>query len=114
MTAYDPEVPFPSHGAASAPAKPASLPRNGYAAFFVHRRCPDQKSHSYCATSAGVRPTPARFIPLPPQCVFADPFVSFKGVDRFKKNVSNLGGLMLDVNLKVSDFETDKARLART
>lgn len=30
------------------------------------------------------------------------------GVDRFKKNVSNLGGLMMDVNLKLSDFETDK------
>jgi hypothetical protein len=29
-----------------------------------------------------------------PQCVFADPFVSFKGTERFKKNVSNLGALM--------------------
>jgi hypothetical protein len=29
-----------------------------------------------------------------PQCLFADPFVSFKGTDRFKKNVSNLGALM--------------------
>lgn len=29
-----------------------------------------------------------------PNCLFADPFVSFKGVDRFKKNVSNLGALM--------------------
>jgi hypothetical protein len=29
-----------------------------------------------------------------PNCVFADPFVSFKGVERFKNNVSNLGGLM--------------------
>ena len=29
-----------------------------------------------------------------PQCLFADPFVSFRGVERFKKNVSNLGGLM--------------------
>ena len=29
-----------------------------------------------------------------PQCTFGDPFVSFKGVDRFKQNVGNLGGLM--------------------
>jgi hypothetical protein len=29
-----------------------------------------------------------------PECLFADPFVSFRGVDRFKKNVSNLGALM--------------------
>jgi hypothetical protein len=28
------------------------------------------------------------------QCLFADPFVSFKGTERFKKNVSNLGALM--------------------
>ena len=27
-------------------------------------------------------------------CVFADPFVSFSGTERFKQNVSNLGGLM--------------------
>ena len=29
-----------------------------------------------------------------PQCLFADPFAGFNGVDRFKQNVSNLGGLM--------------------
>jgi hypothetical protein len=29
-----------------------------------------------------------------PECLFADPFVSFRGVERFKKNVSNLGALM--------------------
>ena len=29
-----------------------------------------------------------------PQCEFADPFVSFKGVGRFLQNVGNLGGLM--------------------
>jgi hypothetical protein len=29
-----------------------------------------------------------------PECLFADPFVSFKGTERFKKNVSNLGGMM--------------------
>lgn len=27
-------------------------------------------------------------------CRFADPFASFRGVDRFKQNVGNLGGLM--------------------
>lgn len=29
-----------------------------------------------------------------PQCRFADPFASFRGVQRFKNNVSNLGSLM--------------------
>jgi hypothetical protein len=29
-----------------------------------------------------------------PDCRFADPFASFKGVSRFKQNVGNLGGLM--------------------
>ncbi len=29
-----------------------------------------------------------------PDCLFADPFASFRGVARFKKNVSNLGSLM--------------------
>jgi hypothetical protein len=32
-----------------------------------------------------------------PDCTFADPFVSFDGVERFKRNVSNLGGLMREV-----------------
>ena len=29
-----------------------------------------------------------------PDCLFADPFAGFNGVERFQKNVSNLGGLM--------------------
>ena len=29
-----------------------------------------------------------------PDCTFSDPFVSFKGTQRFKQNVGNLGGLM--------------------
>ncbi|GMH39780.1 hypothetical protein BSKO_07678 [Bryopsis sp. KO-2023] len=40
-------------------------------------------------------------------CLFADPFAGFNGVDRFKKNVGNLGGLMEDVKLDVYDFQED-------
>ncbi|MEW5307976.1 MAG: hypothetical protein WDW36_010342 [Sanguina aurantia] len=40
-----------------------------------------------------------------PDCVFADPFVSFAGVGRFKQNVGNLGALMLDIKLDVYDFQ---------
>lgn len=40
-----------------------------------------------------------------PDCTFADPFVSFKGVDRFKKNVGNLGSLMQDVRLEITDWQ---------
>jgi hypothetical protein len=29
-----------------------------------------------------------------PDCEFADPFASFRGTERFKRNVSNLGGLL--------------------
>jgi hypothetical protein len=29
-----------------------------------------------------------------PDCVFADPFASFSGTERFKRNVQNLGGLL--------------------
>lgn len=34
------------------------------------------------------------------QCEFADPFVSFRGLARFRANVSNLGAFMEDVRLK--------------
>jgi hypothetical protein len=27
-------------------------------------------------------------------CLYSDPFVSFRGTDRFKQNVSNLGAFM--------------------
>eukprot|EP00775_Hariotina_reticulata_P008051 gene8051-8246_t len=40
-----------------------------------------------------------------PQCLFADPFVSFRGVQRFKKNVSNLGALISDVDLHITQWE---------
>ena len=35
------------------------------------------------------------------ECVFADPFVSFTGLDRFKQNVGNLGTSLKDVECKV-------------
>ena len=40
-----------------------------------------------------------------PDCRFADPFASFKGTARFKRNVSNLGGLLSDVRLELTDWE---------
>jgi len=40
-----------------------------------------------------------------PECEFADPFVSFKGVNRFKQNVGNLGGMMEDIDLKITGWE---------
>jgi hypothetical protein len=72
-----------------------------------------QQSSSSAATAAGVRTVDqvlesiradyaddyfisgkGEMVDYDPQCLFADPFVSFKGTDRFKKNVSNLGALM--------------------
>ena len=40
-------------------------------------------------------------------CIFADPFVSFTGLDRFKKNLDNLGGYLEDVTLKLRDFQVE-------
>lgn len=37
--------------------------------------------------------------------MFADPFVSFKGTERFKKNVSNLGALISDVDLEITKWD---------
>lgn len=43
-----------------------------------------------------------------PDCIFADPFASFSGVNRFKNNVSNLGSLLKDIKLDITEFtETD-------
>lgn len=43
-------------------------------------------------------------------CLFADPFAGFNGVDRFKRNVRNLGSLMEDIKLDLLDWkETDEA-----
>ncbi|CAK0781517.1 hypothetical protein CVIRNUC_005393 [Coccomyxa viridis] len=44
-------------------------------------------------------------------CLFADPFAGFNGVERFKNNVSNLGGLMEDINLEVSGWEERETEL---
>ncbi|ABO96035.1 predicted protein, partial [Ostreococcus lucimarinus CCE9901] len=38
-------------------------------------------------------------------CEFADPFVSFRGLDRFRANVANLGGMMREVDLQIKSFE---------
>ncbi|GAB4816722.1 hypothetical protein N2152v2_003768 [Parachlorella kessleri] len=40
-----------------------------------------------------------------PDCLFADPFTGFRGVQRFKKNVSNLGSLILDKKLDIYSWE---------
>lgn len=37
-------------------------------------------------------------------CYFADPFAGFNGVERFKKNISNLGAFTEDVKLDVYEF----------
>ena len=37
-------------------------------------------------------------------CLFTDPFSGFKGTQRFKKNVSNFGNFLEDVQLDVLDF----------
>ncbi len=41
-------------------------------------------------------------------CEFADPFVSFRGLSRFKKNLDNLGRFMEDVQLVVDEFTADE------
>jgi hypothetical protein len=43
-----------------------------------------------------------------PRCEFSDPFVAFEGVDRFKQNVSNLGGMMRDIDLKITAWEENE------
>mmetsp|Transcript_16134 Transcript_16134/g.21339 ORF Transcript_16134/g.21339 Transcript_16134/m.21339 type:complete len:247 (-) Transcript_16134:274-1014(-) len=47
-------------------------------------------------------------------CEFADPFVSFRGLDRFKKNLDNLGSFMQDVDIDIYDWkETEDAILTK-
>ena len=38
-------------------------------------------------------------------CEFADPFASFKGTERFIRNVSNLGGMLSDVEIELLDWK---------
>eukprot|EP00955_Chlamydomonas_euryale_P112402 366130-Chlamydomonas_euryale.AAC.29 len=47
--------------------------------------------------------------PVMQDCVFADPFVSFSGTDRFKQNVGNLGGLMYVTRALQPAFTRDVA-----
>ena len=47
-----------------------------------------------------------------PDCRFADPFASFRGTERFRRNVSNLGGMLQDVQLDISEWgETEDGNL---
>lgn len=45
-------------------------------------------------------------------CEFSDPFVAFRGKQRFLKNVANLGGLMENVKLDITRFEANDAELS--
>lgn len=40
------------------------------------------------------------------ECIFADPFVSFAGRDRFVENLSNLGSFITKYSAKMIDYET--------
>lgn len=44
-------------------------------------------------------------------CEFADPFVSFKGLKRFKQNVSNLGSFMEESTLKILDWQESEDKI---
>ncbi|XP_024373887.1 uncharacterized protein [Physcomitrium patens] len=44
-------------------------------------------------------------------CEFADPFVAFKGLRRFKQNVSNLGSFMEESSLKITDWQEYEDRV---
>ncbi|KAL2650481.1 hypothetical protein R1flu_018609 [Riccia fluitans] len=44
-------------------------------------------------------------------CEFADPFVSFKGLKRFKQNVGNLGSFMEESTLKLIDWQEYEDRI---
>lgn len=49
-----------------------------------------------------------------PDCRFADPFASFRGTSRFKRNVSNLGTLLEDVSLEIIDWDEREDSLHTT
>eukprot|EP00775_Hariotina_reticulata_P002102 gene2102-2421_t len=46
-----------------------------------------------------------------PDCLFKDDFASFRGVERFKKNVSNLGALLSDVDLQITKWDVAESSL---
>lgn len=46
-----------------------------------------------------------------PDCLFADAFASFRGTQRFKSNVANLGGLLEDVNIVLTSWEEREGAL---
>jgi hypothetical protein len=47
-------------------------------------------------------------------CEFSDPFVSFKGLERFRTKRGNLGGMMRDVDLKITSFEETEEGVRRS
>eukprot|EP00892_Ulva_mutabilis_P004237 jgi/Ulvmu1/2185/UM013_0031.1 len=47
----------------------------------------------------------ADMVAYDPDCEFADPFVSFNGVDRFKTNLSNFSSVTSDVKVDITDWE---------
>ncbi|KAK9863070.1 hypothetical protein WJX84_001812 [Apatococcus fuscideae] len=47
-----------------------------------------------------------------PDCEFADPFASFRGTQRFKKNVGNLGGLAQNVKCDILDWRETEDSVA--
>lgn len=46
-----------------------------------------------------------------PQCYFADPFVGFKGTDRFVENLQNLGSFITTYRVKVLNYEVSDDQL---
>ncbi|GFR49931.1 hypothetical protein Agub_g12035, partial [Astrephomene gubernaculifera] len=46
-----------------------------------------------------------------PDCLFSDPFVSFRGTERFKRNVANLGAPLSDIRIDIVDWEEGPACL---
>lgn len=42
---------------------------------------------------------------------FRDPFAGFKGTERFRRNVSNLGGMLRDVQIDITDWKEEEDSL---
>lgn len=43
-------------------------------------------------------------------CLFADPFVSFRGRDRFVENLANLGSFIIQYDVKILNANDEKKR----